>query len=753
MHIRTVIKRNGKSEEFDAAKLNKWAAWAADLCVDWSSIALEAYRKCVDKCSTDDLHTAMISACVDKETEEHLIMAGKLFIGKVYKEAFGGAEFIPTVKDMYTRMVAEGLWAPMNYTDEEFEKMQTIIKHRRDETASYSETKQICDKYAIFDRVDKIFKETPQFVYMRMAMQLSEHRFKKSRMKDVEKFYNYLSMKKINPPSPNLINLGTPKKQYASCCVITTNDTAASLAAADHIAYMMTCASAGIGHHIKSRSAGDKVRHGMIVHQGKLPYYKVAQASVLANLQANRGGALTMHFNLLDPELEDLMKLKNVQTVTEKRIKDIDYSFGYNLTFVKKALMNDDWMLVSYADAPDLYEAMYDADESKFVELYEKVLKNKRIPKKFMKARDIATTVLSEAYGTGRMYEHNCAELNRHTPFKEKIYSSNLCQEIALVTSGFRSVADLYSSEPDVPGEIGLCNLAAIIAGNVKPKEYEDVGYYALLMVDTVIEIMDYPFPHLKRTAQARRSAGIGITNLAYDLATKKLKYSTLEGKKYIHRLAELHSYSLHRASLRLAKEYGVCDWMHKTKYPDGWLPIDTANKFIDTIVNEPLHCDWETLRQEIIANGGIRHSVLEAHMPCESSALASGTTNGLYPIREIAVIKTSGINKIPFLAPRYESLKNDYEFAWDISHNDMAEVYAVVQKFTGQGISADFYLNMKADEDKKIGTKQILEEFAYRAKLGLKTRYYFNSGTSSTMSTLHTEEQDRGCAGGACSL
>ena len=39
---------------------------------------------------------------------------------------------------------------------------------------------------------------------------------------------------------------------------------------------------------------------------------------------------MTMHYNALDPEIMDLLSLKNVQAVEQKRIKDIDYSFGFN---------------------------------------------------------------------------------------------------------------------------------------------------------------------------------------------------------------------------------------------------------------------------------------------------------------------------------------------------------------------------------------------------------------------------------------
>lgn len=85
----------------------------------------------------------------------------------------------------------------------------------------------------------------------------------------------------------------------------------------------------------------------------------------------------------------------------------------------------------------------------------------------------------------------------------------------------------MYSEESE--GEIALCSLAAIVVSNVKDYEYEQVAYYALKMVDNVIEMMDYPFKSLERTAKARRSAGVGITGLAHYLAKHGEWYSLKE--------------------------------------------------------------------------------------------------------------------------------------------------------------------------------------------------------------------------------
>ena len=207
-----------------------------------------------------------------------------------------------------------------------------------------------------------------------------------------------------------------------------------------------------------------------------------------------------------------------------------------------------------------------------------------------------------------------------------------------------------------------------------------------------------------------------------------------------MHRLAEMHSYWLHKASVRLAKERGKCEWFDRTKYADGWLPIDSYCKMVDTITDQPLLCDWEGLRKEI-AIYGMRNSVLEAYMPVESSSIAGNTTNSLYAIRQPVVIKKSGTNKNVFLAPDWDELKGSYQFAWDIHHNDMADTYAIFQKFCGQAISADFYRQFKKGEVPRISARELFMQWLYRIERGLKTKYYTN--TAAGLEELTTDGAD----------
>ncbi|QZI90138.1 hypothetical protein MYOV057v1_p0223 [Vibrio phage 184E37.1] len=219
--------------------------------------------------------------------------------------------------------------------------------------------------------------------------------------------------------------LRTPNRGYASCAIFTTHDTAPSLAAGDHIAYMLTCASAGIGSHLKTRSKGAKVRGGTTIHQGKRPYYKMTESAVAANLQNSRGGSATMHVNCLDPEIMEILTWKNKKTATKVRVDGIHYSFGSNNLFAKYVRDGKQWMLVDLADAPELYEAMYSGDQTIFETLYHEYEKSDK-PRTYVSARKIAVEALVQGQESGQVYLHSTDELNRHTPIKDKIYSSNL---------------------------------------------------------------------------------------------------------------------------------------------------------------------------------------------------------------------------------------------------------------------------------------------------------------------------------------
>jgi ribonucleoside-diphosphate reductase alpha chain len=742
--IKNIIKRNGELEPFKSEKLNGWGEWAASKLgreIDWSEAVLHVVSTLPETCTSEDLQNGLINFCLDKNTWEYNRMAGRLYAALLSKKIYGSSEK-PTVKELHDKLHSVGLMVKLDYSDSEYAQVEKFINHKLDFNSAHYEIHQIRLKYSLRDKVSKKEYETQQFVYMRMAMALAENEPRHERMKHVKNWYDHLSHKRINAPTPNFVNLGTGHNGLASCCVYTTDDTAASLACGDHIAYMMTVMSAGIGTHIKTRSIGDGVRHGLIQHQGKLPYYRAMVGAIGANLQNGRGGASTVHYTAFDPEVEVIAKAKNPMTPLSKQIRGCDYSFGSNKFFARKAAKNEQVGLFSYYDCPEVYEAQYSKDSTEFERLYNQAVEDGRITK-FVNARELLVDILNEGYETGRHYLHFMDTMNHHTPFKDKIYSSNLCQEINIPSFPFKNVEELYLPYKEGNGEIGICSLAGIVVSNIdNDEQYADAAYYALKMIDVCIHKSTYIFKNVEDTTKARLSAGVGVLGLAHLMAKKNLKYSTQSGRDFIHELFETHMWHLVNASLRLGKELGNAPWIDKTSWPEGWLPIDTYEKRVDEIVTVGYKRNWETLREKIIENGGIRNSVVAAIMPSESSSVSAGTTNAVYPIRDYDLMKTNETMVLHYVAPDSTKLRDKYELAWDISTQDLIKCYAIMQKWTDQGISADLYRKILGAD--KVGTKEMIDDYLAMVKYGLKSRYYQNSLTSKGgLDTIEIAQED----------
>lgn len=1148
--LKKIIKRDGRIEDFAPEKLNVWSQWAGkDLGdrINWSEVVLNTVKVAGETISSQDLQRLLIKQCVVHKKWGYSIMAGRLFNAIYRKELYDGQ--IPTVKELHERLAKNKFMAKLNYSRDDYAQVEQMIDHSRDFNMAYFQVKQIRQKYALQNRVAKEEFETPQFVFMRMAMALAEDE-KTDRLLHVKNWYDHFSLGRINAPTPNYVNLGTEHNGYSSCCLYTTDDTARSLAIGDHIAYTMTYMSSGIGGYIGCRSLGDPVRAGFTVHQGKLPYFASLGKAVKANLQGGRGGACTTYYTCFDPEVKTITMLQNPRTPEDKKNRDIHFAIMTNRLFAKKVARNEDIFVFNRFTCPELHELFFSDKQDLFEEKYNQYEKNPLFKKEYISAREICIQFMTQGHEVATLYELSIDEANRHTAYKEPIYSSNLCVagntkiltdkgwfyiadleneevnvwngekfskttvrmtnetakmikvitdsghelectpyhkfyiqenyhgphteirakdlepgmklikfdlpviegeqtlnqayingfftgdgcdtpqgqriylygekmklaehfeggthwveqpnqnrmykhykdlywkyfvpdtrytvqsrldwlaglsdsdgciyrnsenqqlvissvkheflketllmlqtlgvsakirqtakygdrlmpvndksgnlgyfscedcyrliitsvdlqklmdlgiqfnrlkvvkhqpqrdakqfvkildvdhcgrydttycftepernmgmfngiltgnclEILQPTAPYEHMSDLYRAESvsqihfktgkgddfifphtrlmsrvdgsDIHAgqiniddkivihgehhtvkeivsnkhepEVSLCSLGGIVITNINnDDEYASAAYYNLKMIDKCIHKSHYELPHVGFTAKSRLNAGVGILGLAYHLARLNLKYDTQEGLEEIHRVSERHAYFMISASLKLGKELGNAPWMWKTKWPEGWLPIDTYKKSVDQLVNIPYQYDWEELRQDIIANRGIRNSSLISDPPTESSSKASGAPNSVYPIRDLSLKKTDADNVLDWCAPDNDLIEDQYQLAWEIPFKKMVHVYAVIQKFTDQGISADFYKDRS--KSLELNTEELITDYLEKVKYGVKTKYYQNSytpvanklneiseDTGISLEAIDLEQQtqnERGCSGGSCTL
>jgi ribonucleoside-diphosphate reductase alpha chain len=279
----------------------------------------------------------------------------------------------------------------------------------------------------------------------------------------------------------------------------------------------------------------------------------------------------------------------------------------------------------------------------------------------------------------------------------------------------------------DKQSEISLCVLGAVNLGSIKNlDELEEICEYTVRMLDYVIEIQDYPVEAARKMLK-RRSLGVGVTNFAYWLAKNGLDY-TSKSYNEIDRLFEHFQYYLLKASNKLAKEYGACEYFNRTKYSLGLLPIDHYNKSVDNLVKRDLECDWEGLRKDI-EKWGLRNSVVSAQMPTESSSVVSSSTNGIEaPRKLISVKKSKSGSPLPVVVPEMFRLKNKYSFSWGFTNNDMNGVVSIIQKYFDQGISVNHYYDKKKYSDGNIPLSEVAKDILTFYKYGGKQIYYANS-------------------------
>ena len=515
----------------------------------------------------------------------------------------------------------------------------------------------------------------------------------------------------------------TPVRQFASCVLVDSDDTLDSIFASDMSIGRYTAQRAGIGINAgRIRGVNSKIRGGEVAHTGVVPFLKKFEATVRCCTQNGvRGGSATTHFPFWHQEIEDILVLKNNKGTEDNRVRKLDYSIQLNKTMYERLLTSGNITLFSPHDVPGLYEA-YFGDQQCFKRLYEKYERATSIKKKVIPAMELFSALIKERAETGRIYIMNVDHCNTHSSFKDKVYMSNLCQEITLPTKPLNHI-------DDEEGEIALCILSAINVGTIKDlNDLEELCELAVRALEEIIDYQKYPIKAAEKSTKARRSLGIGYIGLAHYLAKHQLAYNHKRAWKKVHDLTEAFQYYLLKASNKLAKERGACEYFNRTKYSDGILPIDTYKKEVDELGDFKLKYDWDSLRTDIQQHG-LRHSTLSAQMPSESSSVVSNATNGIEPPRGYLSVKKSKKGPLKQVVPQYTTLKQHYTLLWDMPSNEgYINIVAVMQKFFDQAISGNWSYNPTHFDNNEVPMSVMIGDLLNTYKYGWKTSYYQNT-------------------------
>jgi ribonucleoside-diphosphate reductase alpha chain len=724
-----VKKRNGRgTEPLNIDKIHEMVEYACEdiTGVSASQVEMRSGLQFYDGISTEEIQEILIKSTadlVDLNNPNYTYVASRLLLYSLRKQVIRKLWDHPHFYEHVKKVVDLQLYDKeilSHYQRKDFDRMENWLNHNRDYDFTYAGLRQVLDKYLVQDRSTNVIYETPQFMYMMIAATLFAKYPKERRMSYVKKYYDAISTFKINIPTPVMAGVRTPLKQYASCVLVDIDDTLPSIFSSDMAVGRYVAQRAGIGINAgRIRGINSRIRGGEVQHTGVIPFLKKFEATVKCCTQNGvRGGSATVHFPIWHQEIEDIIVLKNNKGSEDNRVRKLDYSIQLSKLFYERFIANEDITLFSPHEVPELYDA-WGTDE--FDDLYLKAERKTSVSKTKINAQELFFDILKERAETGRIYIMNIDHCNTHSSFKDRVYMSNLCQEITLPTTPIQHI--------DGEGEIALCILSAINVGKINNRdELQPLCDLAVRALDEIIDHQKYPIDAAEKSTKARRSLGIGYIGLAHYLAKKGYHYDQKLAWRQVDKLTEAFQYYLLCASNELAKEKGPCSAFKQTKYADGILPIDTYKKDVDEVVKRELTYDWEDLRKEIKEHG-LRHSTLSAQMPSESSSVVSNATNGIEPPRDYLSVKKSKKGPLKQIVPEYSKLKNFYTLLWDMKGNEgYINIVAVMQKYFDQAISGNWSYNPENYTDGQVPVSVMAQDLLTTYKLGWKTSYYQNT-------------------------
>ena len=739
-----IKKRDGRVESLDLEKMH---IMVEESCkgltgVSASQVEMQSGIQFYNGISTDVIQEILTRSASDLITLDHpnyQYVAARLLLFSIRKSLYGKMKELPHLENhIYTCINNQVYDSDIlnKYSKEEIDKVNSYIDHDRDFLFTYAGLRQVVDKYLVQDRSTGGVYETPQFMYMMIALTIFAEYSKEIRMSYVKRYYDAISKHKINIPTPIMAGVRTPLRQFASCVLVDVDDTLDSIFSSDMAIGRYVAQRAGIGINAgRIRGINSKIRGGEVQHTGVVPFLKKFEATVRCCTQNGiRGGSATVHFPIWHQEIEDILVLKNNKGTEDNRVRKLDYSIQISKLFYERFIQDGEITLFSPHDVPGLYDSF---GLSSFDDLYVSYEKDSTIPKKVIKAQELILSLLKERAETGRIYIMNIDHCNTHSSFKDQIVMSNLCQEITLPVFPLQHI-------DDESGEIATCILSAINVGKVKSdEELEDLCDLSVRGLEELIDYQDYPVKAAENFTKRRRSLGVGFIGLAHYLAKLEFDYDSQEAWDAVHGLSESFQYFLLKASNQLAKEKGHCEYFGRTKYADGILPIDTYKKDVDEISFIKLSHDWESLRASI-SEHGLRHSTLSAQMPSESSSVVSNATNGIEPPRGYLSVKKSKKGPLKQIVPQYQTLKNNYTLLWDMpSNRGYINIVAVMQKFFDQAISGNWSYNPENYDNNEVPVSVMANDLLTCWKYGWKTSYYQNTYDIKTDEVVEESKQD----------
>lgn len=747
-----VIKRDGTREE---VKIEKILHAVNRACrgipnVESLEIAKRTIAGLHDGSTTEELDNLSIATAVMLMADEpnYSKVAARMLSENIRKEVGRDGAF----RD-YIRNAAEiGVLADnvLGLAQQDVQAIEYAIRHERDDLFEYFGLKTVVDRYLLRHPKSRKIVERPQWMFMRVALGLSQS------IPEAIEFYDTISQFLYMPATPTLFNSGTRHPQMSSCYLLTVaDDSLEGIYKSITDCAQLSKWSGGLGvDWTPVRSSGALIRGTNGLSNGIVPFLKVFDSSVHAvNQGGKRKGAAAVYLEPWHADIEAFLELRNNTGSEERRTHHLNLALWVPDLFMKKVEADENWSLFSPSDAPELLKTF----GTEFDEHYARYEKEGKAMKS-VSARALYSRMMQTLAETGNGWICFKDKANLRSSQTGKpgnvIRSSNLCTEIL----------ECASAE-----ETAVCNLGSVNLGNFvvnQQFDFEKLGKVvekATRFLDRVIDINYYPTKEARQSNSQWRPIGLGLMGLQDALFKLRLPFESPEAKKVSARISETIYFHAVKTSMQLAKELGTFPNFRDSRYADGKLQVQLAKEYQPSVPET--HYDWDDLAWQVKQNG-LRNSLLIAIAPTATIASISGCYESIEPqisnffkretlSGEFLTVNRYLINDLKRLnlwnaqmrariieaegsvqeiAEVPDELKALYKTTWEISQKNLIEMAADRSAFICQSQSLNLFL-----ENPTLG--KLSSMYMYAWKQGIKTTYYMRSRAKTSIKKTTTAE------------
>jgi len=538
---------------------------------------------------------------------------------------------------------------------------------------------------------------------------------------------------RFQPATPTFLNCGKAQRgELVSCFLLRIEDNMESIGRAVNSALQLSKRGGGVAFLLSNlRESGAPIKRIENQSSGVIPVMKMLEdAFSYANQLGARQGAGAVYLHAHHPDILRFLDTKRENADEKIRIKTLSLGVVIpDITF-QLAKENAEMALFSPYDIERIYGKPF--GDVAISELYDELVADDRVRKKFINARDFFQTLAEIQFESGYPYIMYEDTVNRANPIAGRINMSNLCSEILQVNS-----ASTYDENLDYAhiGKDISCNLGSLnIAHTMDSPDFGRTVETAIRGLTAVSDMSHIrSVPSIETGNAASHAIGLGQMNLHGYLAREGIAYGSPEGLDFTNLYFYTITWHALNTSMRLARERNQrFAGFEDSRYASGeyfnqylensWQPKTEKVRalFARAGVTLPTREMWQQLRDDVMRYG-IYNQNLQAVPPTGSISYINHATSSIHPIvSKIEIRKEGKTGRVYYPAPfmTNENLAL-YQDAYEIGPEKIIDTYAEATKHVDQGLSLTLFFPDTAT------TRDINKAQIYAWKKGIKTLYY----------------------------